>query len=272
MGEFMNSEPKAGFVSTVCLGILASCFWGGFMSVFRILLADDHPVFRLGLCSLLGSHQGWEICGEAADGREAVEKCRQLKPSLVILDICMPKLNGVDAARQMLRDNPLQRILILTDVGSDQVIRDCLEAGVRGWVYKSDDICDLTTAVEALQQYRSTFSTQVCDLILDGYLLRHRIDPAMVIPPRLTIREREVVQLVGEGKTSREVAMTLGMTLKTAETHRSNIMIKLNLHSTVELVLYAVRNEIVHVRLPAIVPHGPQNGNGRAQVGLEDLN
>ncbi len=145
------------------------------MNMFRILLADDHPVFRLGLCSLLGSHKGWEICGEAADGREAVEKCRQLRPNLLILDICMPRLNGVDAARQILRHNPLQRILIVTDVGSEQVIRDCLEAGVRGWVVKADEIHDLTTAVEALQRNRSSFSACGSDLILDGYLHRRAL-------------------------------------------------------------------------------------------------
>jgi DNA-binding NarL/FixJ family response regulator len=242
------------------------------MSAFRILLADDHPVFRLGLCSLLGSHKGWEICGEAADGREAVEKCRQLRPDLVILDICMPRLNGVDAARQILRHNPVQRILVVTDVGSEQVVRDCLEAGVRGWVFKSDSAHDLTTAVEALQWQRSTFSSRVSDLILEGYLGRQPVAPAVAIPPRLSPREREVVQLVGEGKTSKEVATMLGMTLKTAETHRSNIMIKLNLHSTVELVLYAVRNEIIHVQLPAMVFQGPQNGNGRAEIAYQGAN
>ncbi len=207
-----------------------------------------------------------EICGEAIDGREAVEKCQQMKPDLLILDICMPRLNGVDAARQILRHNPLQRILVVTDVGSEQVVRDCLEAGVRGWVFKSDASADLTTAVEALQWQRSTFSSRVSDLILKGYLQRYPVNPAVAIPPRLTLREREVVQLVGEGKTSKEVATMLGMTLKTAETHRSNIMIKLNLHSTVELVLYAVRNEIIHVQLPAMVFQGPQNGNSRAHV------
>jgi len=209
-----------------------------------------------------------EICGEATDGREAVEKCQQMKPDLLILDICMPRLNGVDAARQILRHNPLQRILVVTDVGSEQVVRDCLEAGVRGWVFKSDASADLTTAVEALQWQRSTFSSRVSDLILNGYLQRYPVNPAAAIPPRLTLREREVVQLVGEGKTSKEVATMLGMTLKTAETHRSNIMIKLNLHSTVELVLYAVRNEIIHVALPAIVLRRPQNGNGRAEIAL----
>jgi len=236
------------------------------MSTFRILLADDHPVFRLGLCSLLGSHKRWEICGQAADGREAIEKCRHLKPDLLILDIGMPELNGVDAARRILKDNPLQRILVLTDVRSEQAIRDCLEAGVRGWIYKSDDPADLITAVESLQQHRSTFSSRVCDLILDGYLLRR---PIAVMAPRLSLREREVVQLVGEGKTSKEVAATLGMSIKTAETHRSDILIKLNLHSTVELVLYAVQNDIVNiVRFPAIVPRLPQNGNGHARVAV----
>lgn len=239
------------------------------MNTFRILLADDHPVFRLGLCSLLGSHEHWEICGQASDGREAVDKCRQLKPDLLILDIGMPELNGVDAARRILRENPLQRILVLTDVHSDQVIRDCLEAGVRGWVYKSADPVELMTAVEALQQHRSTFSARVCDVILEGYLLRIRPGPVALMPPPLTFREREVVQLVGEGKTSKEVATTLGISLKTAETHRSNVLIKLNLHSTVELVLYAVQNDIVNVvRFPAVVPRPPHNGNGREQIAV----
>jgi DNA-binding NarL/FixJ family response regulator len=185
----------------------------------------------------------------------------------------MPRLNGVDAARQVLRHNPGQRILVVTDVGSDQVIRDCLEAGVRGWVFKSDGSADLTTAVKGLQRHRSTFSSRVSDLILDGYLQSHRVAPALALPPRLTFREREVVQLVGEGKTSKDIATMLGMSLKTAETHRSNIMLKLKLHSTVELVLYAVRNEIIHVQLPsfALRDH-PHSGNGRAQVALWGLN
>jgi len=223
------------------------------MNAFRILVADDHPVFRFGLCSLLGSHEEWEVCGEAADGRDAVEKCRQLKPDLLILDICMPKLNGVDAARQILKSNPAQRILVLTDVNSEQVVRDCLEAGVRGWVFKSDGTDDLTTAVEALQRHKSIFSSRVSDLIMDGYLQQHRVGPAAAKAPKLSPREREVVQLLGEGKTTKEVAMVLNVTVKTAETHRSNLMLKLKLHSIAELVLYAVRNEIVHVQLPTVL-------------------
>ena len=240
------------------------------MNAFRILVADDHPVFRFGLCSLLRSHEGWEVCGEAADGRDAVEKCAQLKPDLLILDICMPKLNGVDAARQILKGNPGQRILVLTDVNSDQVVRDCLEVGVRGWVFKSEGTDDLTAAVEALQRHKSIFSPRVSSLILDGYLQQHRTGPAVAKIPRLSPREREVVQLLGEGKTTKDVAVMLNVTVKTAETHRSNIMLKLKLHSIAELVLYAVRNEIVHVQLPAVLRF-PSPGMAERTLPLKPL-
>ena len=239
------------------------------MNTFRILLADDHPVFRMGVSSLIQSHEGWGVCGEAADGREAVTKCIQLRPDLLILDICMPSLNGVDAARQILKHNPEQRILILTNVESEQVIRDCLEAGVRGWVCKSDRADDLASAIEAMQQHRSSFSTRVSNLILHGYLQPHRVNPTLALPPRLSPREREIVQLVSEGKTSKEIATMLGVAVKTAETHRSNVMIKLKLHSTVELVMYAIRNEIVHVQLPAMVLPVRQKGNGHATVAFQ---
>jgi DNA-binding NarL/FixJ family response regulator len=222
------------------------------MGTFRILLADDHPIFRFGLSSLLSSHESWEVCGEAADGREAIEKCRQLKPDLLILDVCLPILNGLDTARQILKLNPAQAILILTAVDSEQVIRDCLEAGVRGWVFKSDGTTDLTTAVDAIQRRKSIFSSRVSHVIMDGYK-RHRADSNTARMPKLSPREREVVQLVSEGKASKEVAAILHVTLATAETHRSNIMRKLEIHSIAELVLYAVRNEIIHVHSAGIL-------------------
>ena len=228
------------------------------MSTFRILLAEDHPVFRMGMSALIRSHAGWEICGEAADGRESVNQCLQLRPDLLILDISMPSLNGLDAARQILKRNPDQKILILTDVESEQVIHDCLEAGVRGWILKSDAPDELTAAIEQLQQNRSSFSPRVSNLILYGYLKPHSANSIMGRPARLSVREREIVQLVSEGKTSREMAQLLGVTVKTAESHRNNIMLKLELHSTVELVMYAIRNQIVNVQLPTIMQSVPQ--------------
>ena len=259
------------------------------MNRFSILVADDHPIFRFGLCALLRAHEGWEVCGESADGRDTVKKCRQLKPDLLILDICMPELNGLDAARQILKHNPDQVILILTAVDSEQVVRECLEAGVRGWVFKSDGIEDLMTAVAALQRRKTIFSSRVSDLIMDGYK-RHRIVPIAPNVARLSPREREVVQLVCEGKASKEIATILTVSLATAETHRSNILRKLGLHSVAELVLYAVRNEIVHVhfapvlgipslgtesnRPPATPNYAafPKPGNGAASTEIQGVN
>ena len=223
------------------------------MNTLRIVIADDHQVVRLGVRSLLESHVGWEVCGEAADGREAIDKCEQLKPDLVILDICMPKLNGVDTARQILKAAPSQRILILTAVDSEQVIRECLEVGVRGWLWRSDETRNLILAVEALQSYRTFFTPRVAELVLNGYLQTSHRRSAETIVAKLSPREREVVQLLSEGNTTKEVASMLHVTVKTAETHRTNMMRKLGIHSIAELVLYAVRNSIVQVQLPVPV-------------------
>ena len=223
------------------------------MNTFRILVADDHPIFRLGLCSLLNSHEGWGVCGESADGRDAVEKCMKLKPDLLILDICMPRLNGVDAARQILKAIPGQRILVVTDVNSEQVVRDCLKAGVQGWVFKSENTEDLIAAVEGIQRHKSVFTGRVSDLMRDGYL-RYYATPATPKVCSLSPREREILQLLSEGNTNKEISTKLHVSVKTVETHRSNMMRKLKLHTVAELVLYAVRNEIVHVEVPAILP------------------
>jgi DNA-binding NarL/FixJ family response regulator len=224
------------------------------MTALRILVADDHEIVRRGLCAILTSHSGWEICGEVADGREAVEKTKQLSPDVVILDIGMPSLNGLDATRQILRHNPRQRVLILTVTDAEQVIEEVLKAGARGYVLKTDAAQDLTTAVEALQQDRTFFNSRVGEMVLNGFLHGNSQAPkGKAIIPTLTAREREVVQLLAEGKTSKEVAVMLDLSVKTAETHRSNIMRKLGLHCLSELVLYAVRNRIVQIAEPVAV-------------------
>ncbi|MGH9497915.1 MAG: response regulator [Terriglobales bacterium] len=218
----------------------------------RILIADDHEVVRRGLCTLLQSHEGWEICGEATDGRVAVEKAKELKPDVVIVDIGMPSLNGLAATRQLVQQDPRCKVIVLTITDSDQVIREALDAGARGFVLKSDAARDLVAAVEALQRNRMFFTPRVNDMVLAGFL--DRGGGARNTPPRLphlTPREREVIQLLAEGKSSKEVASVLNLSTKTAETHRSNIMRKLGFHSIRDLVVYAVKNNIIQVQVPS---------------------
>ena len=223
-------------------------FCGG-AELFRILIADDHDVARGGIRALLENHPGWQVCGEAKDGRETVELVAQTKPDLILLDIGMPNLNGLEATRQILAAAPDALILILTMHDTDQLVREVLRAGARGFLFKSDAGRDLITAVEALQQGRTFFTTRVSQLVLNGFLDRDQ--PREESPERnfelLTSREREVIQLLAEGKTSKEVAVALNLSVKTAETHRTNLMRKLDLHSVADLTRYAVRNGIVQV-------------------------
>src|SRR5229473_3577011 len=222
------------------------------MNPLRILVADDHEIVRRGLVSLLKSHLGWEVCGEAQDGREAVDKARELRPEVIILDVGMPNLNGLEAARQILRHNPQARVLILTITDTDEVVRAVLDAGARGFVLKSDAARDLVSAVEALQSKRMFFTPRVNDLVLAGFLDKghaiSRNEPPNL--PTLTVREREVTQLLAEGKSSKEVATLLNLSTKTVETHRSNIMRKLSLHSIRDLVVYAIKNNIIQIQMP----------------------
>jgi DNA-binding NarL/FixJ family response regulator len=222
----------------------------------RILIADDHEVVRRGLSSLLQAQAGWEVVAEAADGREAVEKAKQLKPDFVILDIGMPNLNGLAATRQLAQYDPTCKIIVLTITDSDQVIREALDAGARGFVLKSDAVRDLVSAIEALQRGQMFFTPRVNEMVLAGFLEKGAVAPRGTPPrfPTLTPREREVIQLLAEGKSSKEVAMVLNLSTKTAETHRSNIMRKLGFHSIRDLVLYAVKNDIIQVQMPASDP------------------
>ena len=218
----------------------------------RILLADDHEIVRRGLSALLQRHEGWEICGEAADGREAVEKAKQLNPDVVIVDIGMPTLNGLDATRRLLQHDPNFKVIVLTVTDADQVIREALEAGARGFVLKSDAARDLIAAIEALQGRHMFFTPRVNDLLLAGFLEKghaiSRDQPPNL--PTLTAREREITQLLAEGKSSKEAASLLNLSTKTVETHRSNIMRKLSLHSIRDLVVYAIKNKIIQIEMP----------------------
>src|SRR5438045_9240805 len=177
-----------------------------------------------------------------------MEKAQQLKPDVVILDSGMPSLNGLEATRQILKSNPQAKVLILTLHDSDQVVREVLNAGARGFLLKSDAARDLVAAVEALRRDKTYFTSKVSAMVLEGFLkVGSRTSRISVGRHRVMPGEREIVQLLAEGKSTKEVAVALGLSVKTAETHRSNIMRKLQLHSVSDLVLYAVRNNIVHV-------------------------
>jgi DNA-binding NarL/FixJ family response regulator len=212
----------------------------------RILIADDHDLMRRGVKTLLESHPGWEVCGEAKTGREAVAKGEELKPDIAVLDISMPDLNGVEAARRIRKTSANTEILILSMHYSDQLIREIVDAGVRGYIVKSDSDRDLIIAVETLAKHQPFFTPHATEVILGSFNTGGPVkEVPELIRDRLTSREREIVQLLAEGKSSKEVAASLGISVKTAETHRANVMRKLELHSVSELVRYAVRNQII---------------------------
>ena len=216
------------------------------MKSLRIMIADDHDLMRRGIKALILSHANWEVCGEAQTGREAVAKAEQLKPDVVILDISMPDLNGVEAARRIRKASANTEVLILSAHYSDQLIREIVEAGARGYIVKSDSDRDLVIAVETLANHKPFFTPRATEVILGNFntgTVRNKLPEE--IRDRLTSREREIVQLLAEGKSSKEVANSLCISVKTAETHRANIMKKLQLHTVTELVRYAVRNQII---------------------------
>lgn len=209
----------------------------------RILIVDDHDIIRRGIRAVLSSRQGWEVCAEAATGREAVAKAEAYKPDIVVMDITMPELNGLEAARQIRKILPKTEILVLSLHFTDQLVREAVDAGAHGYLLKSDTDRDLITAVEALANRRSFFTPGAAQLILDG--AREKGSSTILMRNRLTSRERQIVQLLAEGQSTKEVAVSLGISVKTAETHRANIMRKLELHSVSEIVRYAVKNKMI---------------------------
>jgi DNA-binding NarL/FixJ family response regulator len=214
------------------------------MTPLRILVADDHPVVRRGVRALLEGQSDWQVCGEASTGREAVEQAMRLDPDIVVLDLSMPELNGLDATRMIVRDAPRTQVLVLTMHRSEELAHQVIRAGARGYVLKSDADRELVAAVDSLQRRRSFHSPSLGTAAPD-----RRSDTPGEEGTKgrddLTPREREVVQLVAEGRSSKEVAQLLSISVKTVESHRTNIMRKLRIRSVGQLVRYAVRNGLI---------------------------
>lgn len=212
----------------------------------RVLVADDHEIVRQGVRNVLESSEGLELCAEATNGREAVALCQKHQPDIAILDITMPELNGMEAARQILKTCPNTKILIFTVHDAERLVYEVVSAGAHGYVLKSDAGRHLLAAVEAVLAGRHYFSTQVSEMLFESFqrkdLPHTQPDPP---PSSPTAREREIIQLLAEGKSNKEVAAALGISVKTAETHRAAIMRKLGLRSISELVRYAIRNHII---------------------------
>lgn len=213
--------------------------------VVRILLADDHTVMRAGLRLLLERHENFEVIGEAADGREAVQIAAEQRPAVVVMDVAMPHLNGVEAARQILSRAPDTAIVMLSMHSDESYVLRSLKAGARAYLLKDSAEADLIAAIQAIIEGRSFFSPGVRALLKEDYIYRLQKFGADDTYELLTAREREVLQLVAEGRSNKEVASLLGLSLYTVETHRTHILQKLNLHSVPELILYAVRKGII---------------------------
>ncbi|MGH7255257.1 MAG: response regulator [Nitrospirales bacterium] len=205
----------------------------------HILLADDHLIVRQGLKSLL-EREGYLVVGEAGDGREAVQLSQELQPDIAVLDLAMPMLNGMDAAREILKVTPKTKTILLTMHTEDPYVVQALRAGVRGYLLKTQATTDLLQAIKEVSRGAIYLSPGISRVVVDAYLAKSEIPPDPLTP-----REREVLQLVAEGKTTKEVAAILGISVKTAESHRTRIMEKLEIHETAGLVRYAIRQGLI---------------------------
>jgi DNA-binding NarL/FixJ family response regulator len=215
------------------------------MSGIRILVADDHGIVRKGLRFLLERQPGMEVVGEASEGREAVRLCEDLAPNVVIMDVAMPQLNGIDATAQIVKNNPGIGIVILSMHADESYLVRALSAGAKGYLLKDSAEVDLVRAVQVVAQGRPFFSPQIAQSLLEDYVKTLQQRGLQDSYELLTDREREVLQLLAEGKSNKEVATILDLSTYTVETHRTNLMHKLNLHNTAEIVLYAVRKKII---------------------------
>jgi DNA-binding NarL/FixJ family response regulator len=215
------------------------------VSRLRILLADDHTVVRQGLRRVLEDRPEWEVVAEAGDGREAVRQAEQHKPDIAILDVAMPLLNGIETTRQITRRVPNTRVLVLSMHADEAYVTQMLQAGATGYLLKDSADVDLIQAVSEVAKGKSFFSPAIARVMLDDYV-RQLADKGVTDRYQsLSEREREIFQLIAEGKTNKEIASLLSISPSTVETHRAHIMEKLDLHSAAEIVLYAVRRGVI---------------------------
>jgi DNA-binding NarL/FixJ family response regulator len=217
--------------------------------MIRIVLADDHDLMRRGIRGLLESEPDFEVCGEAANGREACALTSQLKPDVIVLDLGMPELNGLDALKRIHNEVPKTEVLVFSMHDSEGLVREVFAAGAKGFVLKSDAARYLVDAIRSLSQHKPFFTERISEAILNSLVAsaNERGMPSVASDP-LTLREHEILQLLAENKNNRDIARTLGISVRTVETHRRSIMHKLNATSIVELVHYVVRNRIVEAR------------------------
>jgi len=210
-------------------------------SPLRILVADDHDFIRQGTCAVLERHPGWEVCGLAATGREAVTQAAQLKPDIVVMDMTMPELNGLDAAAQIKRESPETEIVLLSAHQSDEVIRDAFKAGVKSFIFKTEAHHLLVESVQALACHQPFLTPRVSEVLFSDVINPDQSEGG----ERLSAREREIVQQLAEGKSNRDVGQAFGISTRTVENHRANIMRKLGVDSVAGLVRYAIRNKLI---------------------------
>lgn len=214
-------------------------------SKLRIVIADDHEIVRQGVKNLVENEEDMEVCGEATIGRDAVDLVVRLQPDVVVLDISMPGLNGIEATRQILKACPKMKILMFTMHDAEQLVHEVFQAGAHGYLLKSDAGRHLVTAIRTVANGSPYFSSRLSGVIMEGFMNRDAPHVPADGRQKPSTREREIVQLLAEGKSNKEVASTLGISVKTAETHRAAVMRKLGLHSISELVRYAIRNHII---------------------------